>query len=584
MQNRESGPYGPGAPVTLPITAAPIAGSSQEFRPAVIWGLTAFAALAIGMYFWRTEGDLVNIIFTASVTLTLGALIVLISRRVLVAAVLTAAMVAIVVAAASVKQHTMNMGLHAYDLVFYLSSWSTVTYLWDDYRRYMAALVAALAATALAGWAATRIDGIRIRRHHAAAAIALFSAVAGIAAAAKGERRHTLFYFEDLYVSSFFSSWSETIETLWRGQLIETANRGLGPKLTVPAACEGVAKPPHIILIHQESIVPPSYFPSLGYDRSLDPLFHSFDGKLHKLRVETYGGASWLTEFALLTGLSTYSFGKKMRLYVQAMMAGKVRDTLPQALARCGYRNVVFYPMARNFVSNARFYDAVGLREMFDGKDQGAKSVSEPDRFYYANALADMERHFKTSRQPLFTFIMTMAAHGPYWYTYRPEIEVPGGGPGTHRDMHEYLRRLGMARLDYAFLRAELIRRFPDQPILIVHYGDHQPMATRTLLGFPENAVVEDVWLSGDSPAFITYYAVDGVNYQPPPLPDLETVDIPYLGTILLEAAGLPLSDAYRERKRLMMLCNGRYYSCTKPDEILRFHRRLIDSGLMDAL
>jgi len=32
-----------------------------------------------------------------------------------------------------------------------------------------------------------------------------------------------------------------------------------------------------------------------------------------------------------------------------------------------------------------------------------------------------------------------------------------------------------------------------------------------------------------------------------------------------------------------MTLCGGRYYGCAHRDEILGFHRRLIDSGLMEA-
>ena len=64
----------------------------------------------------------------------------LISRRVLFSAVLTAALVATIVAAASVKRATMNMVVHAYDLFFYLSSWSTISYLWSDQRRYVVEL------------------------------------------------------------------------------------------------------------------------------------------------------------------------------------------------------------------------------------------------------------------------------------------------------------------------------------------------------------------------------------------------------------------------------------------------------------
>ena len=116
------------------------------------------------------------------------------------------------------------------------------------------------------------------------------------------------------------------------------------------------------------------------------------------MRVETYGGASWLTEFSLLAGVSTHSFGG-MRQFVQTFTQNRLKDTLPQALARCGYRNVVFYPMMRNFVSNDRFYSSIGLKEIFDMKSQGANTAQERDRFYYSNALAEMERHFKSSKQ-----------------------------------------------------------------------------------------------------------------------------------------------------------------------------------------
>src|SRR5262249_30334342 len=121
-------------------------------------------------------------------------------------------------------------------------------------------------------------------------------------------------------------------------------------------------------------------------------------------------GASWLTEFSLLAGGSTRSFGG-MRPFVQTFTQNKLRDTLPQVLRRCGYRNVVFYPLLKNFVSNDRFYTSIGLKEIFDMAAQGAKSAQERDRFYFANALSEMERHLRVSRAPLFTYIQTMSAH-----------------------------------------------------------------------------------------------------------------------------------------------------------------------------
>jgi phosphoglycerol transferase MdoB-like AlkP superfamily enzyme len=477
----------------------------------------------------------------------------------------------------------MYMVVHAYDLFFYFSSWSTVSFLWNDHRRFVLALAASIIAMILVGWLAYRVDGTRVPRRCSVPALILSLALAWYGAELKGERRHMQFHFENLYLSSFYASWGETIETLMRGALLEAAPRAAaGAAFTVPSTCQTTDKPPNIILIHQESVVQPSLFQSLRYDHSVDSFFQSGDGVVHPLRVETYGGASWLTEFSLLAGVSTHSFGG-MRQFVQAFTQNRLKDTLPQVLARCGYRNVVFYPMLRNFVSNDRFYTSIGLKEIYDLKAQRAPTAQERDRFYYGNALNEMERHFATSGKPLFTYIQTMAAHWPYDYTYKPEVNVPGGDPGTNPEMHEYLRRVSMAKIDYEYLLGELEERFPDERFLIVHYGDHHPTATRFLLGFDGDTQAEDVVLDPESIGYLTYYAVRGVNYRPPPLPQFGVLDVPYLGTVILDLARLPLSDSHRERKRLMEICRGRYHTCARREEILVFHRRLIDSGIMAA-
>jgi phosphoglycerol transferase MdoB-like AlkP superfamily enzyme len=548
----------------------------------LVIGVAALFTLPTVDYFWKYEGGAANLFFVSSITLTLAACAVLAFCRVLVASVLVNAIVGIVATVAWAKHQAMDMALHAYDVFFYFSSWSTIGFLWRDFRLHVIALIAALSATAITAAVAYRFDTNRVSRRTALVAVALLTIVSIGAAFVKGERRHTQYYWNGLHISSFYSSWAETIETLWRGQLIEAAGSASGTHFAVPSECLTTTKPPHIILIHEESVVPPGHFPSLRYDRSVDRLFASHDGKEHRLRVETYGGASWLTEFSVLTGLSTHSFGG-MSQFVQPLMAGKLRDTLPETLSRCGYRNVVFYPLMRNFVSNAKFYASIGLKEVFDAEDQGAKTDNERDRFYFGNALDEITRHLQRSRQPLFTMIFTMATHSPYDFPYMPEVDVPGGGPGTDPEMSEYLRRLAMARIDYDELRREIARRFPGERFLIVQYGDHHPVATRTLLGLNNKLDAEDISLPLESPGFVTYYAVDGINYQPPALPAVETLDVPYLPLVILNAARLPLSDSFRERQRILTACNGRYFTCEPRDTILAFHRRLIDSGLIDA-
>jgi phosphoglycerol transferase MdoB-like AlkP superfamily enzyme len=555
-----------------------------ELRPTTSWAIAGLIGALLARYFWVDEGAIPNILFTAGVTLALIVLFVLLSQRVLFATTLVALLIVLIVAISAVKRAVMNMVMHAYDLIFYLSSWSTISYLWSDQRRYVVALAGALIAMAGAAWLAYRADGTCINRRWAAAALPFAIVLAWYGAAAKGERRHMQFYYENLYVSSFYASWGETLEALWRGALLEASPRAAaaGPAFSLAYSCTLGAKPPHVLLIHEESLVQPALFPTLHYDHAVDPFFHSYDDRTHQLRVETYGGASWLTEFSILAGVSTQAFGG-MRQFVQTFTQGKLKETLPQVLERCGYRNVVFYPLLRNFVSNDRFYSSIGLKEIIDMRAQGAKSTQERDHFYFGNALAEMEKHFKSSRKPLFMYIQTMSAHWPYDFKYQPDVDVPGGGPGTDPEMHEYLRRLSLAMFDFDALMSELRHHFPLERFLVVHYGDHHPMATRTLLGFDAETEAEDVALNPDSVGFVTYYAVRGVNYRVPTLPQFETLDVPYLGTVILDAAGLPLPDSHRERKRLMLLCKGRYQTCKHRDEILLFHRRLIDSGVMAA-
>ncbi len=546
------------------------------------WWIIGALLVGMGVYFARHEGWFANVIFTMAVTGLMIAIVALLSRRVLFPTALVAVLVAVVVIAATIKYSYMGMVLHAYDVAFYLMSPDTLWYLWIDFRKELIVLMVLTVAIIAGGYWLYRFDPTRVSRPVAGVAVAVLFTTSLVADHYRGQRPHTLFYWDALFVSSFYSSWAETAATLWRGQLIEaSAHNGSLKPFAEAIGCPVNSKPPHIILIHQESAVPPSLFPSIKYDPSLDPLFLSGDGKKHLLRTETFGGASWLTEFSVLAGVSTYSFGG-MRTFVQSMMQGKVRDSVPQSLERCGYKNVMFYPVPKQFVSSGKFYASIGFGEINDFKAQNSTRYNERDRFYYGNALDRLERHLNASSAPLFSFILTSATHLPYTTPHSPEVRVPGGGPGTPPEMNEYLRRLSLARIDLEWFRTELKRRFPNQRFLIVQYGDHQPIVTRPLLGF-DGVESQDIIMSPESKGFLTYYAAEGINYKMPSLPDVDVLDVPYLGTLTLKLAGLPLSEANQERLRLMERCGGRYYTCANSSEILAFHRRLIDSGLLVA-
>ena len=520
--------------------------------------------------------------FALAVTAAIFSAIALLTRRLLFSSLVTFALVALVCLCSLEKKAVMNMAFHSYDLFFYLNA-ATIEFIWEDYRSYLLGALGSLAAASIGAALAWRFDRLRLSRLTSAVALVVAVTAAALlqpnATAEGGAFR--MFVQDGSFVSAFYLSWADTWRTVARGQLVEAAEQTTLPDFA-GAVCVPRSKPPHIVLIHQESLVPPSLFPQLQYDHTLDKFFLSDDDRLHRLRVETYGGGSWVTEFALLTGISTKAFGD-MRMFVQVLMNGRLKDTLPQSLENCGYRTLMLFPMNNGFVSLDKFYHSIGFETILDREAQGAPTTKERDRFYFQNMLREMDEHFKSSDQPLFVYVQTMASHGPYNSAYMPEENVPGGGPGTSPEMSEFLRREAMAQRDGDFFMDELKRRFPDEPIIVVRYGDHQPSATWDLINNVWGDDSPDIGEGGKPGPYITYYAMLGHNYPLPPLPAYDPMDIAYLGTVMLEAAGLPLSEAQLERKRLMVACQGRYFGCEPRSNILAFHRRLINSGLVMA-
>ena len=135
-----------------------------------------------------------------------------------------------------------------------------------------------------------------------------------------------------------------------------------------------------------------------------------------------------------------------------------------------------------------------------------------------------------------------------------------------------------MASLDRDFFMDEIDRRFPDEPILVMRYGDHQPSATRDLINDVWGDDSPDVGANGSPGPFITFYAVAG---------HCATIAGIRPARCRLSRDGdtgcrwKPLPAAQRERKRLMMVCADHYSACEPWSEILAFHRRLINSGLV---
>src|SRR5258708_22908392 len=80
-------------------------------------------------------------------------------------------------------------------------------------------------------------------------------------------------------------------------------------KPTIGETCQTAGKPPHIIMVHDESSFDITAVPGIRVPPDYRRHFVSFDGRIRSFTVEGAVSPSWYTEDNVLAGLSTRSFG-----------------------------------------------------------------------------------------------------------------------------------------------------------------------------------------------------------------------------------------------------------------------------------
>jgi Sulfatase len=427
-----------------------------------------------------------------------------------------------------------------------------------------------------------RFDTFRMRMR--TSLVGLCACLAGIATLSLAQPQEDWETFlGGSYVSKFVRSGVTAVsELMLHGYMESDAVVTDRLKLLPDATCVPARKPPHIILVHDESSFDIRLAPDIKVPAGYGSHFLSFDGKARHFVVEGAGGPSWYTEYNVLAGLSARSFGK-FSYYVTRIAAGRLERGLPTALRRCGYHTFSIYPALGAFMSAKSFQASTGVQNFFDQNALGTNRV-EPDQFYYDAARRMIER--ERSKGPMFLFVYLAQNHYPWDYRWRPDLLPEWKDLGNTPLVDEYLRRQALSQRDYAGLLDHLKHDFPDESFLLVRYGDHQPDFASFILepGLDEAGIAQRL-TSYDPRYFTTYYAIDAVNYQPVNLPTaIETIEGPYLPLITQELAGLPLDASFAEQKRIFERCKGQFYACAGGAEARRFNRLLIDAGLIKGL
>jgi len=343
---------------------------------------------------------------------------------------------------------------------------------------------------------------------------------------------------------------------------------------------------PDIIVIQHESVFDPRIF-GLPVEPIVEAFLSPKNGRHGSLNVDIFGGGSWQSEFSLLTGLSSASFGSNA-YFLFKRGVGRFHNSLPKTLTALGYGTMLTSSCRRSFLNYDEFYRSIGINErIFTDNfhppfDLDRFETTNSDALFLEAALGAHMKGIAGDAAPRFLYALTNFNHGPH----NRRLVAPGHFDGERAfaaaslpDAYyaEYYARLVETAATWNRLKSELSCRFPGRPTLIIHYGDHQPVMTRRIEG--------KLKLQIDARRqFRTFYAMETLNdgsdrLAPGRGPDL---DIAFLGTVALQQAGLPLDEIFATRASLLEHCGGAYFASSS-ERKRRFHRTLVDLGMIDV-
>jgi phosphoglycerol transferase MdoB-like AlkP superfamily enzyme len=551
--------------------------SGRDRTALIISGVLHAAALYIML---TTEDDLVSKSTFLFAWLLLNFFWQALLRRPAAAALVSLAMIYTLILLSQFKYDKLMMTVNFVDVM--ILDADTVAFFLTIYpdllRRVILSALVAVPVFGLLWW----LDPYRVRlRVASAGGMLCLAAAAGISIAEPMEPHEA--FSGDGYVSKFVNSGVDAIVTyVTRGYMDSDPHVAGQFRLAAAGACKPAAKPPHIIMILDESSFDIRHAPGIKVPEGYGRHFNSFDGKERSFLVEAAGGPTWFAEYSVLTGLSARSFGR-FAYFVTRIAAGRVERGLPRVLRRCGYKTFTLYPARGAFMSARSFQTTTGVQKFLDSKDMRTKGV-EPDSYFYDQAAQVIAR--ERANGPLFIFSYLAANHFPWDYTFRPDLTPGWRKFGNKPNIDEYVRRQGMSERDYAAFLQRLRRDFSEESFMLVRFGDHQPdFAERIIDPKANEDEIADRLDAYDPRYFTTYYAIDTVNFKPIDVSSaLATLEAPYLPLVLQEAAGLPLDPTFAEQKRIFQRCKGLFYGCADGAEARRFNRLLIEAGLIKGL
>lgn len=333
---------------------------------------------------------------------------------------------------------------------------------------------------------------------------------------------------------------------------------------------------PDIIILLQESTVNPSIY-QFNKDLALPDLFmfQKDEGVSAQspLRVQTFGGGTWLSEFSILTGLNTDDFGARKNS-VFYFVVDNLNESLFRQLKAEGYYTVLLTPFNRSAYHAGYAYEQMGVDEIIQPQELGYPGHLEENLWKIStqDMLGYIEEVLKKrTDKPLFIFSLTMYEHGPYDESHTDDYQITGqtessNAPGKFRHYMEKIITSDPAIKDFSNFVAQR-----EKPTMFLYFGDHQP-----------NIELNNYQSPFTNPAHITQFTLRDNLTQGASLSTGELTDISFLGGMILERARLPLSPFYKANIQMRHLCEGKLNDC-EDEKLINSYKNYIYDKLKVA-
>jgi len=324
---------------------------------------------------------------------------------------------------------------------------------------------------------------------------------------------------------------------------------------------------PDIISVLEESTYDPSMLALCTLPLCKHKMFQP-DGRTRAhgfLTVHVWGGGTWTSEFALITGLDHQTFGDA-GLYAPYNLAPRVVHTLPDVLHQAGYRVIAVYPMSGNFINARNAYKFYGFDRFYDGQDYGLSWESSDNDLMQVFDRIYADEKKAIGNQPLFVMMLTLRQHGPHMTPLVEQLQpydkplFPGKFKPKDLDdwinlnLGNYLYRLDGS--DAAVTHLEKTLLDSDRPTVLFHFGDHQPSfdgSMRLLAKVTPKTIID--------PNFVTYFMLKS-NYKPARSYDYPALDLSFAGSLILDVAGVKKDDFFAANALMRERFDGFYLNC----------------------